>query len=147
MESSTQTLALTVSAKRTGSPSGTRITLVAHPLDAIHKALTKSRLFGDTFTGLVLPKDRLNELQNRCDDLFDHSALAAALLLSDQMMEMMAKMPPITASVAEFSMTMPRVANAPAPAWRSALTMTSMVCLFTTSSFSCSWLPAAPSRR
>jgi hypothetical protein len=53
------------SANLTGSPSGTRITLVAHPLmsvDAIAKALTEAGTLLSIFTRLVLSKKRLNEL-------------------------------------------------------------------------------------
>lgn len=66
---------MTGSAILTGSPSGTRITLVAHPLfmlvDAITQAIAQSRVTFGVFTGLILPDQTLQELEDRGQDLLD----------------------------------------------------------------------------
>jgi len=60
---------------RTGSPSGTRITRVAHPLlmfsNATTQAILEIWLLLCVLTGLVLSQKRLNELEDRCEDLLD----------------------------------------------------------------------------
>lgn len=70
-----QTRVLTGSAIRTGSPSGTRITLVAHPLlmlaYAITQAITQSWITLGVFTGLILPDQTLNKLEDRGQYLLD----------------------------------------------------------------------------
>jgi len=76
-ESSTQTLALIGSAMRTGSPSGTMITRVAHPLlmfsNATTQAILEIWLLLCVLTGLVLSQKRLNKLEDRGEDLLnDH---------------------------------------------------------------------------
>jgi hypothetical protein len=75
-ESSTQTLALIGSAMRTGSPSGTRITRVAHPLlmfsNATTQAIFEIGLLLCVLTGLVLSDDGLDELEDRSKNLLYH---------------------------------------------------------------------------
>jgi hypothetical protein len=76
LASSTQTLAFIGSAMRIGSPLGTKITLVAHPLlmvsNATMQAIFEICLLLCVLTGLVLPQDRLNELEDRGKDLLYH---------------------------------------------------------------------------
>ena len=69
LESSTQTRTFASSASLIGSPFGTSITRVAHPLfmtaDTIQQPVTQAWIAFAIFTGFVLSQDVFQELEDR----------------------------------------------------------------------------------